>query len=87
MPSSEANTVRVLKISANSPADKAGMKAGNSIVKVNNHPVTNWDDTRRLLFGRAGTDVSVTFFDGVTEKTVLMTRGRIFENVANEANN
>ena len=87
VPSSETSTVKILKIVPDSPAEAAGIKAGSSIVKINDQTVTNWNDTRRLLFGRAGTDLSVTIFDGVTEKTILMTRGRIFENVANEASN
>lgn len=87
MSSSETNTVKILKVAPNSPAEAAGIKAGSSIVKVNDQVVTNWDDTRKLLFGRAGTDLTVTIFDGVTQNTVHMTRGRVYENVANEAGN
>lgn len=87
VPSSDTNAVRILKIIPNSSAEASGIKAGSSITKVNDQSVTNWNDARRLLFGRAGTDLTVTIFDGVTQNTIQMTRGRVYESVANEANN
>ena len=43
-------------------ADKAGLKAGDEIIKVDNVTVSNFkDDAANLLQGAAGTEVSVTY--------------------------
>ncbi|MDX1472308.1 MAG: PDZ domain-containing protein, partial [Flavobacteriaceae bacterium] len=44
------------------PADKAGLKAGDEIIKVENVVVADYkDDAGNLLQGAAGTSVNVTF--------------------------
>jgi len=73
-PSTESSSTRVLKVGAGSPAEKAGIKAGDLIVAVNDAQVANSGDARRLLFGRANTEVRVTYRSGDTEKTVTLTR-------------
>lgn len=82
MPSSEPSTVKVLKVAPGSPAELVGIKAGYIIVAVDGQPVGNWADARKMLFGRAGTQVKVTFSDGATEKTEALTRRSIGEATA-----
>ncbi|WP_299095615.1 S41 family peptidase [uncultured Winogradskyella sp.] len=43
-------------------ADKAGLKAGDQIIKVDNVPVSDFkDDAANLLQGAAGTEVNITY--------------------------
>lgn len=46
--------VLVRSVERGSPADAAGLKAGDVIVKVNNEPVHDMADWRRAMRGRAG---------------------------------
>lgn len=82
LPSAEEKVVKVLRVSRNSPAEKAGMKGGVLILAVDGQTVKNWTDARRLLFGRIGTDVTVTFSDGASETTVTMTRSSTAANTS-----
>ncbi|MEH6536840.1 MAG: S41 family peptidase [Psychroserpens sp.] len=54
-------------------ADKAGLKAGDEIIKVDNVVVANFkDDAGNLLQGAAGTSVNVTYVrQGKTETTTI----------------
>lgn len=83
MPSSETGFVKILKVAANSPAEGAGLKSGDSITKINDQSVTNWSDARRLLFGRAGTAVKVTYQSGSVERSALMMRSLTVQNNLN----
>lgn len=57
----------------NYPADKAGLKAGDEIIKVDNTVVADFnDDAGNLLQGTAGTTVSVTYLrQGKTETATI----------------
>ena len=56
-------------------ADKAGLKAGDEIIKVDNVTVSNFkDDAANLLQGAAGTEVSVTYKRQGKTNTVKITR-------------
>ncbi len=83
MPSAETTAVKILRVAMNSPADLAGIKAGDVITKIDNQPVTNWTDARRLLFGRSGTDVRVNVINEAGEKTMLLTRTLTVQNQQN----
>jgi carboxyl-terminal processing protease len=55
-----------------SPAEKAGMKAGDTIVKVNGQSTAGWDlgKTVTLIRGPKGTDVNLTILHKDSQKTV-----------------
>lgn len=55
------------------PADKAGLKAGDEIIKVDNTVVADFnDDAGNLLQGTAGTSVNVTYIrQGKTETATI----------------
>lgn len=55
------------------PADKAGLKAGDEIIKVDNTVVADFnDDAGNLLQGTAGTSVTVTYIrQGKTETATI----------------
>ena len=74
-PSSEGNGLTILKVASGSPADQAGIKAGDVIVAVNGQKVANAKDARSLLFGRVGEPVDLTVRTGKTERTVTLFRG------------
>ena len=60
------------------PADKAGLKAGDEIIKVGDVLISSYeDDPRDLIKGTSGSSVEVTYLrQGKTQKTTL-TRGAI----------
>ena len=73
--------ITVVKPFANSPADKAGVKPGDIISKVNGEEVTGVDLSQVVskMKGEAGTTVKVTIIrEGVNEpKTYVITRKEI----------
>ena len=57
------------------PADKAGLKAGDEIIKVDNTVVADFnDDAGNLLQGTAGTSVTVTFIRQGKTNTLTIQR-------------
>jgi len=72
--SADPTSLRVASVLPNSPADFAGIKAGDKIVAVNNQPVNTWLEARRLLFGRASTVVKVTYRSGELDRAVQVIR-------------
>jgi len=56
MPSDSA---RILTVRAGSPADSAGIRAGDRIVAIEGQTVSNAKDASILLFGLAGTAIRV----------------------------
>lgn len=57
------------------PADKAGLKAGDEIIKVDNTVVADFkDDAGNLLQGTAGTSVAVTYIRQGKTETVAIQR-------------
>jgi len=60
----DQSSPRVAKVLAGSPAELAGIKAGDLILAVNDQPVKNWLEARRLIFGRANTPVKVSYRTG-----------------------
>ena len=70
----DQSSLRIEKVLAGSPAEIAGIKAGDFIVAVNDQPVKNWQEARRLIFGRVNTPVTLTCRSGDSEKTANVTR-------------
>lgn len=66
--STEASSMRILKIGQGSPADRAGIKAGDSLVAIDDQSVTNTADARALAFGRVNTSVKVTYLPGILRR-------------------
>ncbi len=75
------NLVTVVAPIDGSPAQKAGIKAGDAIVKVNGQDVTgqSLDQVVPKILGPAGTQVTITILEAKTGKTrdVTLTRARI----------
>ena len=60
------------------PADKAGLKAGDEIIKIGDITVSDFDeDAGELLKGASGTSVDITFVRQGETKTTLLTREEI----------
>lgn len=72
--SANESSLRIEKVLAGSPAEIAGIKAGDFIVAVNDHPVKNWQEARRLIFGRVNAPVTLTYRSGDSAKTASVTR-------------
>ena len=60
----EDGILKVIEVFENSPASKAGMVAGDKIMKVDGVDVTkkNKDDTIRMIQGKEGTTVKITVY-------------------------
>ena len=75
------DTICVTNIINQSPSQKAGMKAGDKIVRVNGKKICGQGITNEkvlsTLKGNPGTTVSVTFLRGKKLQTVPLTRGII----------
>jgi serine protease Do len=63
--------VLVRSVEKGSPADAAGMKAGDVIVKVNNEPVHDMADWRRAMRGRAG-KIPIAVVRDKHEQTIMI---------------
>ena len=79
---SQGNTV-ILAPMDNSPAQKAGLRAGDVILQVNGEDVTHQDmnTIRSKVIGPAGTKVTLTVRnpDDNKERTITITRAKIVE--------
>src|SRR5439155_696742 len=63
-------------VQSGTPAEKAGLRAGDIIVKVGNHDVHNTGDLQQSLIDQPpGTKVTITFFRGSDKKTLDVTLG------------
>ncbi|CDZ58237.1 S1C family serine protease [Neorhizobium galegae] len=61
---SQETTVRIRRIDAGSPADRAGLKEGDFILAIDGQPVGGADDLIRLLDGtRIGKDTPISVYD------------------------
>jgi regulator of sigma E protease len=59
-------------VDKNTPAEKAGLKSGDLIVRVKNEPVEDIQDVRLTVAMNAGTPIEVVYVrDGVQRKTML----------------
>src|SRR3989304_550482 len=71
---SDEDTPLIIKVKENSPADTAGIKAGDKIIKIDGQNVSNKRDARLLLFGMADTPVEVTIARDGVETTYKLIR-------------
>jgi len=60
------------------PADKAGLKAGDEIIRIGNTDLSDFDDDAgELLKGIAGSEVSLTFLRQDKEQQTTLTREKV----------
>ena len=70
---SSENIPIIIKVKENSPADIAGLKAGDKITAINGQKVASTKDAKILLFGMADTPVELTISrDGVENSYKLV---------------
>jgi regulator of sigma E protease len=55
------------------PAETAGLKAGDRIVKVNGVPVANWADMSKLIYAQVEKPVAIAYVRGGAEAEVSLT--------------
>jgi C-terminal processing protease CtpA/Prc len=65
----------IASVDAGSPAEKAGLKAGDEIVTVNGKPLTPdlAETANEHLFGKAGEQRKITVHNAAGDKTVVLT--------------
>lgn len=73
------NKPTILRTLKDTPAEKAGLLAGDVIVGINDQAATGWtvDDTVKKIRGPEGTTVKVTVLRGNEQKDVTITRAKI----------
>jgi serine protease Do len=70
----EDGRVKVMQVNQDSPAQAAGIKAGDIILSIEGQPVESLEDFYRVLWtrGPAGTDVRLTVLHGPTPREVVV---------------
>jgi carboxyl-terminal processing protease len=75
------DTVNVIYIIPDGPSEKAGLNIGDKIIAVNDSAIISKilpiQNIRRLIRGRAGSQVRLKVLRGNTLQTISVTRGRI----------
>jgi len=56
-----------------SPADKAGLKVGDTIISVDGTPIRGWPDMKTAAFDKPGQELEFKFERGGNEHTVMLT--------------
>jgi S1-C subfamily serine protease len=69
----DGDRLRLAEVEANSPAAKAGLRAGDTILEVNNHPVDNFVDWAKEVAGRGLEKVKFKIFRGGRALPVTVT--------------
>lgn len=69
----------ILRVLADTPAEKAGLKAGDVFVKINDSDTNGWtaDKTAQSIRGEAGTTVKLQVLRGEEKKEFTLTRAMI----------
>ena len=69
----EDGRIKVMQVSDESPADKAGIAAGDIILRVNGEAVANLEDFyKRLWIGTPGAEYRITLLHGVNVREVVV---------------
>lgn len=75
------DTVNIIFVIPDGPSEKAGLRIGDKIVKVNDSSVVSKtlpiQDIRRMIRGKAGSDVKLSILRDSKPQTIAVTRGRI----------
>jgi carboxyl-terminal processing protease len=74
-----SNQPTVIRVLADDPAEKAGLHAGDVIIKVNDQSTNGWDAERTVaaIKGEVGTTVKITVNRGSATQTFSITRETI----------
>jgi carboxyl-terminal processing protease len=69
----------ILRVLEENPAQKAGLKAGDSIIAINDQPCHNWtaDKAASAIRGEIGTTVKLTVLRGKETKEFTVTRAHV----------
>jgi serine protease Do len=74
--SSITSGVVVVSVDKNSPCDKAGLEAGDVIIKIGNYDVTKSSELKFYLYKhKPGEEIEVKIIRGTSEKTMKVTLG------------
>jgi len=75
------DTVNVTYVIPDGPSEKAGLQLGDKIVRVNDSSIVSKtlpiQEIRKMIRGKAGSDVKLTIVRGTALKDILITRGKI----------
>lgn len=76
---SQNNLNLITKVFNNSPAEKAGIQAGDRILKVDGEDVSGWDSTKLVqnITGTEGSTVTVTIDRNGVQKDFAIVRGSV----------
>lgn len=72
---SDNNQVRIARVAANSPAERAELDAGDILIALDNDRITADNMVNRIHARRVGTPVSITFLRGERLMTTQLTPG------------
>jgi carboxyl-terminal processing protease len=76
-----SDTVHVLYVIPGGPSDKAGIRIGDKIIKVDDSTIVNKglfnDDIKKLIRGKEGSKVKLTVLRGATTQFYYVVRGTI----------
>lgn len=79
------NGVLVMDVEENSPAEKAGLRKDDVMIRVNERAITDGNDVRNIIgFTPPGTDVSITVIRDGKEHKLMVTVGTRDESVLAE---
>lgn len=73
----EKNRLIIIEPFKDFPADNAGLKAGDEIIKIGTISISDYDDAGELLKGNPGSEVEVTFRRQGKTQTTTITRGAV----------
>src|SRR5207302_2767740 len=72
----QVKTIEVVTIEAvspSSPAESAGIRAGDQLVTIDGQPIENRQDAQRIIYGQAGQEISIVLKRGNQQLTVPVT--------------
>lgn len=72
-------TLRILKVSENSPAASAGILPGDVLTAVDGQPVSKTQEAKTLLFGPVGKPVTLALLRNNKEQTYTLARASFSE--------
>jgi regulator of sigma E protease len=71
----DASTVNIIEVSPNSPAEAAGLQAGDIIQFIDTTPVDSMNTIHNVIYSNLGKEITLTYLrDGETEETTMVPR-------------